>query len=126
MPYENVSVSRIEAVSRDAGRQFIVQATPVGQRTGESLLEDFEWEAGDIAVDLVYNPLRTRFLDSAMDRGAKIVDGLGMLMEQAALSQYFWMTGKEATSSLLTNDEFQAIHASLSNLLAPRWDAFTT
>ncbi len=122
--YEEVSVLRIDEIKRDGSKQFIVQATPVGQRTDESLLENFEWNDGDIAVDLVYNPLRTRFLDRAAGMGAKTIDGLGMLIEQAALSQSFWMTGDEADHSLLSNEEFHAMHASLSNLLTPQWDAF--
>jgi shikimate dehydrogenase len=124
LPYRSVSVSPLEEISRDEEKQFIVQATPVGQCAADSLLENFEWRDGDIAMDLVYNPLRTRFLDNAANMGAEIVDGLGMLMEQAALSQYFWMTGNEADHSLLTQAEFQDIHAKLSKLLTPRWDAF--
>jgi shikimate dehydrogenase len=124
--HPEVEVIELDEIERDAKKQFIVQATPVGQRTDESLLEHFEWRKGDIAVDLVYNPLRTRFLDNAANKGAKIIDGLGMLMEQAALSQYFWMMGQESSQSLLTEQEFHAIHTQLSKLLMPRWDAFAT
>ncbi len=126
LSYEAVSAMEIDKISRDEAKQFIVQSTPVGQRSSEALLEDFEWRNGDIVVDLVYNPLRTRFLDHAANRGAQIVDGLGMLIEQAALSQYFWMTGTEADHSLLNKVEFYSIHSSLSKLLTQRWDAFAT
>jgi shikimate dehydrogenase len=34
--------------------------------------------------DLVYTPLKTQFLIEAEERGAKVVDGLGMLLHQAA------------------------------------------
>lgn len=34
--------------------------------------------------DLVYTPLKTQFLIEAESRGAKVVDGLGMLLHQAA------------------------------------------
>ncbi len=122
--YKSVAASSLEKISWDTVPQFIVQATPVGQRTGESLLENFEWRNGDIAVDLVYNPQRTRFLDLAANSGTKIVDGLGMLIEQAALSQYFWMTGEEADHSLLTQEEFQIVHNTLSKFLTPRWEHF--
>jgi|GEM_PF-390292 len=122
-PYPFVSVVPLEEFMRDAARQFIVQATPVGQRGGDTLLKTFEWRPGDIAADLVYNPLRTRFLDAAEHAGAQAMDGLGMLIEQAALSQYFWMTGSESATSLLRMDEFQTLHASLSKFLIPRWDA---
>lgn len=121
--YSSVAVSPLNEFRRDAAPQFIVQATPVGQRGGETLLETFEWHPEDIAADLVYNPLRTRFLDLAKQRGAYPMDGLGMLIEQAALSQYFWMTGVESPKSVLSTEEFQMLHSSLSKLLTPRWDA---
>jgi shikimate dehydrogenase len=126
LPYEGVFALDLKEYSRDAAPQFVVQATPVGQRTDQSLLEHFEWSEGDVAVDLVYNPLRTRFLDRAASGGARMLDGLGMLIEQAALSQFFWMTGNEADHSLLNTEEYLAIHASLSKLLIPRWDNFAT
>ncbi len=122
-PYPPVVVLPLDEFRRDVARQFIVQATPVGQRGGESLLENFEWKPGDVAVDLVYNPLRTRFLDLAERGGARALDGLGMLIEQAALAQHFWMKGFESEQSLLSFDEFQILHASLSKYLLLRWDA---
>ena len=39
---------------------------------------------GTVVTDLVYTPLATQFLIEAQDRGAHIVDGLGMLLHQAA------------------------------------------
>jgi len=41
-------------------------------------------EPGAVANDLVYTPLKTQFLIEAEQRGATIVDGLGMLLHQAA------------------------------------------
>ncbi len=41
-------------------------------------------EPGAVVNDLVYNPLKTFFLAEAERRGATIVDGLGMLLHQAA------------------------------------------
>lgn len=41
-------------------------------------------EPGAVVNDLVYNPLKTSFLAEAERRGATIVDGLGMLLHQAA------------------------------------------
>ncbi|MBT8455928.1 MAG: shikimate dehydrogenase [Rhodobacteraceae bacterium] len=37
-----------------------------------------------VVTDLVYNPLRTAFLDRAAELGCVTVDGLGMLLHQAA------------------------------------------
>ncbi|MDE3081315.1 MAG: shikimate dehydrogenase [Paracoccaceae bacterium] len=39
---------------------------------------------GAVVNDLVYAPLRTKFLDDAAERGCVTVDGLGMLLHQAA------------------------------------------
>lgn len=40
--------------------------------------------AGAVVTDLVYTPLKTRFLQDAAARGCVTVDGLGMLLHQAA------------------------------------------
>ena len=37
-----------------------------------------------VVTDLVYTPLKTQFLIEAEERGATVVDGLGMLLHQAA------------------------------------------
>lgn len=39
---------------------------------------------GAVVNDLVYTPLKTQFLIEAEERGATVVDGLGMLLHQAA------------------------------------------
>ncbi len=46
---------------------------------------------GQVVVDLVYHPLETAWLAAARDRGARAVDGLGMLVHQAALQQQSWL-----------------------------------
>lgn len=47
--------------------------------------------ADQVVVDLVYHPLRTAWLATAAERGARTVDGLGMLIHQAALQQQRWL-----------------------------------
>jgi len=44
-----------------------------------------------VVVDLVYHPLRTAWLTAADEVGARTVDGLGMLIHQAALQQQHWL-----------------------------------
>ena len=46
---------------------------------------------GQVVADLVYHPLRTAWLRRADERGARTVDGLGMLVHQAALQQRIWL-----------------------------------
>jgi shikimate dehydrogenase len=43
-----------------------------------------------IVADLVYHPLQTTLLAAATAAGAKAIDGLGMLVHQAAIQQYLW------------------------------------
>jgi len=43
-----------------------------------------------VVVDLVYHPLRTAWLRGADAVGARTIDGLGMLIHQAALQQQIW------------------------------------
>jgi shikimate dehydrogenase len=101
------------------GSKFVLQTTPLGQEGYAS--SDFSmigWQQGDIAIDLVYNPLKTAFVNTAQRQGAMTMGGLGMLIEQAALSQCFWFTGRLPPESILTNDEYLSIKSALSGLLA--------
>lgn len=44
-----------------------------------------------VVVDLVYHPLQTVWLQRAAAEGARTLDGLGMLVHQAALQQLTWL-----------------------------------
>jgi shikimate dehydrogenase len=44
-----------------------------------------------IVVDLVYHPLETAWLRRAAGVGARTIDGVGMLIHQAALQQHAWL-----------------------------------
>jgi shikimate dehydrogenase len=74
---------------------LIVNATPVGM-TGIGTVGD-GWlisptllHAGQVAADLVYAPRPTPWLAAAADAGATTVDGLGMLVHQAAAQLELW------------------------------------
>jgi len=54
------------------------------------------------AMDLVYRPLSTAFLRRAADAGARIVDGLWMLLHQANEQLHVW-TGRRAPDALLAH-----------------------
>ena len=46
--------------------------------------------AGQAVADIVYHPRETAFLRAARAAGAVTVEGLGMLVHQAALQQQLW------------------------------------
>ncbi|MGC9953903.1 MAG: shikimate dehydrogenase [Rhizomicrobium sp.] len=68
---------------KDAG--LLVNATSAGMKGAPSLDLPLEVLPADATVfDAVYNPLETRLLAHSKARGLRTVDGLGMLMHQAA------------------------------------------
>jgi len=79
---------------------LVVQATPVGmastdQRDAPPLFAGSLVHAGQVAVDLIYHPRETTWLSQARANGATTMNGLGMLVHQAARQIERWC-GKEA------------------------------
>lgn len=76
---------------------LVVNATSVGMgqaATGASLpCDPHLLHAGQLVADLVYHPLETGLLAAARAQGAAVLDGLGMLVHQAALQQLLWTGG---------------------------------
>lgn len=76
---------------------LIVNSTPVGMfpASDDSIFTTDEIFVQDqIVFDLVYNPIKTKFLQMAESRKAIVIDGLNMLVQQAAKSFTLW-TGNE-------------------------------
>ena len=61
-----------------------------------------------VVVDLVYHPIETELLSLARSRGALAIDGLGMLVHQAALQQQIW-TGLTPNVSDMYQAALQAL-----------------
>jgi shikimate dehydrogenase len=72
---------------------LIVNTTPVGMYPG---IDDTPWPKGlpfpqkAFFYDLIYNPTETRMVRDARANGLFATNGLGMLVEQAALSFEIW------------------------------------
>lgn len=74
----------------------VVNATPLGMSGSDPLPVGPEsLHAGQAVVDLVYHPADTPLLTAARAQGATAVNGLGMLLNQAARSFTLW-TGQPA------------------------------
>lgn len=77
----------------------VIQATSagmVGAGPGEDVASVVNWDKlprHAIMYDVVYNPRLTPFLRRAHEQGLCAMDGLGMLVRQAAMSIHLW-TGK--------------------------------
>ncbi len=77
-----------------AAADLVVNATPVGMAgtPGQDHLavDPGSLHHGQVVVDLVYHPRRTPLLAAAEAAGAQAVDGVGMLVHQAALAFRLW------------------------------------
>ncbi len=85
------------------GAGLVVNTTSVGMfpNEGVSPLPDPSiFHEGQYTADIVYVPLRTKFLDDAEANGAKSIEGLAMLAWQGARSLSLW-TGMEAPGEVM-------------------------
>jgi shikimate dehydrogenase len=75
----------------------IIQATSAGMRgagPGEAVSDWIPWRElapGAVAIDVVYNPPSTPFLEAARAAGLRSAGGLGMLVRQAAAAIRIWL-----------------------------------
>ena len=83
-------VGRVGAESDVATADLVVNATSVGMGDGRLPLDIDLLRADAVVADLVYQPLVTPLLAAAAERGATVVDGLGMLVHQAAVVSESW------------------------------------
>ena len=105
----NRTPERAEALAADLGvravtgtvpADILVNCTSVGLHDPEATfkalpVEADEMGAGSLVVDMVYRVRGTRLLEAARSRGARVVDGLEILVAQGAASFERW-TGIEA------------------------------
>jgi shikimate dehydrogenase len=85
-----------------AGMQFdlLVNATSAGLEGAMPPLPEEVFAPGANAYDMVY-ARRTPFLDFARERGARVSDGIGMLVEQAAESFLIWRGVRPETAPVI-------------------------
>jgi shikimate dehydrogenase len=92
----NCSVSSIEEAKAIAKHfDLIVNATSVGLQSNESILDSEDIDRNSTVYDLVYRPVMTKLLENAQEKGARIIYGYEMLLEQGARAFEIW-TGLKA------------------------------
>jgi len=83
---------------------FLVNCSSLGMKGQpelEARLEIMNKEA--IIYDIVYNPLQTKLLDKAQSLSLTSIDGLGMLLNQAAPAFKMWHNKKVIVTNILRN-----------------------
>jgi shikimate dehydrogenase len=104
------AVGRTGQAAEIADMDLVVHATPVGMTAGAITIEGSPGRAplvqpdrfgpGQVLVDLVYHPATTALMEAARRRGATVVNGVGMLVHQAALAFELW-TGRDAPLAVM-------------------------
>jgi shikimate dehydrogenase len=92
-----IALSQSDMVDLVNNSAFIVNTTSVGMypNNEDSIINLPQAFVKDqVVFDLVYNPVKTKFLELADSKGAKVIGGLTMLVEQAGKSFSLW-TGIE-------------------------------
>lgn len=76
--------------------EILVNATSVGMtpKSKETPVDKKFLHPKLVVFDIVYNPLETRLLREAREKGARVVDGLGMLIYQGAEAFEIWTKQK--------------------------------
>lgn len=99
-------IARVCEVGAVADAALIVNATSVGMGAGvddpDALVVPPDlFGSGQHVVDLVYRPVRTALLAAAERSGAHAIDGVGMLVHQAAIAFGHW-TGEAPPVTAMT------------------------
>jgi shikimate dehydrogenase len=123
----DVDQARATALVKDLGAEAIppnavdrcpatilVNATPVGMTPdidgiplNPDLLPRFQ-----VVMDIVYQPLKTRLLREAENRGCATIDGLQMLIHQATAQFALW-TGQKAPVEIMARAAYAALEKNL-------------
>ena len=89
-------LGRVGTIDDVVDADIIINATSIGMGADSSDVAETPvparlLRATHVVADLVYHPLETPLLAQARAAGAHTVDGLGMLVHQAALQQQLWL-----------------------------------
>lgn len=88
-------LSHIEGYGMDSGRRryLVIQSTNMGMSpdVGRAPTEDRAfYELAHTAVEIIFNPAQTRFMELAKEAGAETIGGLKMLLYQGVRAYELW------------------------------------
>ncbi|MCA0753660.1 shikimate dehydrogenase [Paenibacillus sp. N4] len=94
----DIEAAAVESL-KEACRQadIVINTTSVGMypNTEDTPIDGAWLQPGAVASDLIYNPLKTTFLQQAERQGCRVHGGLGMFIYQGAYAFEYW-TGRPA------------------------------
>ncbi len=88
--------------------EVLIQTTSVGLKEDRSPVPSEILPRFEVAMDIIYNPLETRFLREAKRAGCKIITGLKMLVYQGA-EQFRLFTGFEPPVKIMEQAALSAL-----------------
>jgi shikimate dehydrogenase len=86
-----------------AGTDILINATSIGLYPDVDARLDIDLDTlgrGMIVADVIPNPPRTRLIRDAEQRGCRVLDGLGMLVNQGVIGIKYW-TGIDADAEVM-------------------------
>lgn len=108
---ETVSAQE-EQVEACRQAEIVVQASPVGMKPSDpSLLGPEAFREGQQVYDLIYMYPETAFLATARVAGARVANGLGMLLHQGARAYEIW-TGRWPDTNAMRKALEEAVYGS--------------
>ncbi|MFC1915445.1 shikimate dehydrogenase [Chloroflexota bacterium] len=103
-----LNVENLAPVMEEA--DILVNTTNVGMNpnVNETLVPARLFSPNMVVFDVVYNPIKTRFLGEAEEAGARTINGLDMLVWQGALTFEKW-TGQKAPLDIMKKEVARAL-----------------
>jgi shikimate dehydrogenase len=102
--------SLVKMKGGDLEADVIINATSLGMvpRDGESPIPKKLLKKGMKVMDIVYEPLETKLLHQAKEKGCSTINGLEMLVRQGAIQFEIW-TGRKLEIGQIKKDLHQAL-----------------
>lgn len=100
---EATALSLAEAEEALSSFRLIIQTTSVGMNfaTKGLPINPEHIAEGAVVADIIYNPLKTEFLNEAEKRGALLLNGTGMFVHQGALAFEKWTGIRPNTEEMI-------------------------
>ena len=96
------------------GKYMFIQCTSVGLREGDGLplvSDDEFYKQASCAVDLIYNPAKTKFLSLMEENNVPYINGLKMLLYQGIIANELW--NDISIDEKLSDEIFSALNKKL-------------